>query len=281
VYNQLVEIPLGDIIILKTFNCRGTVQPQDCYSLASSMEMLGLQEPIILRAGDPDEVVPEGSWVLVSGFRRYTAAQINRWDTLSSIIRDMTKEEAVLINVIENIEREDLGLREEVAAVGRLIAIKKTHDEVCKHLKKSSRWTSMRLSLMQAPEEIQELAFSNEIPRSALYNLFNFPEGKRVKFMEEAIAYAKQGYSGRVGELLNTLKKKKVSKRAAKRKPTNMQVKQLYKMLEDNKIGPGIHYIILEWVLGNLNVKGVMEGMKEFYPKLKGKQRDLLGGVWK
>lgn len=70
--------------------------------LAESMKQVGILEPIIVRPSGNE------SYEIVIGERRYRAAQQARLDKIPAIIKDYSDEEAMEINLIENIQREDL-----------------------------------------------------------------------------------------------------------------------------------------------------------------------------
>jgi len=70
-------------------------------TLAADIKRNGLLQPVIVR--------PVGSgFDLVSGHRRFAAVKSIGWKSISAVVRSMTDEEAFLINLTENIQREDL-----------------------------------------------------------------------------------------------------------------------------------------------------------------------------
>ena len=70
--------------------------------LSDSIKQVGLLEPIIVRPSNSD------TYEVVVGERRYRAAQQAGLDMVPVIIKEYTDEEAMEINLIENIQREDL-----------------------------------------------------------------------------------------------------------------------------------------------------------------------------
>jgi ParB family chromosome partitioning protein len=69
--------------------------------LADSIKEVGLLEPIIVRPKDDE-------FEVVVGERRYRAAQQAKLEKVPVIVRDLTDEQVVRLNLIENIQREDL-----------------------------------------------------------------------------------------------------------------------------------------------------------------------------
>lgn len=72
-------------------------------TLAADMKKNGLVQPILVR---PRTDGP--GYDLVSGHRRHAAATTLGWTSIDAVIRPMNEEEAYLINLTENVQREDL-----------------------------------------------------------------------------------------------------------------------------------------------------------------------------
>ena len=112
--------------------------------LADSIARHGVLEPILVR--------PEGeAWILVCGERRVRAAHLAGLAEIPAVVRDLSLTEVRLVQLIENIQREDLP----PLAIARAIDdIMKTWDmtqEACaKALGKSQTYVSRHLALLQA-----------------------------------------------------------------------------------------------------------------------------------
>ena len=70
--------------------------------LVASIKENGVLVPVLLR---PDE---HGEYEMVSGHRRMHASMLAGFDTIPAIIREMTNDEAVIVMVDANIQREEL-----------------------------------------------------------------------------------------------------------------------------------------------------------------------------
>ena len=70
--------------------------------LVSSIKENGVLVPVLLR---PDE---HGGYEMVSGHRRMHASMLAGLDTIPAIVREMTNDEAVIVMVDANIQREEL-----------------------------------------------------------------------------------------------------------------------------------------------------------------------------
>jgi ParB/RepB/Spo0J family partition protein len=72
-------------------------------SLADSIATVGLLEDILVRIDTPN-----GGYEIVLGERRWRAAQLAGFETISSKVAELTVEEAKLLSIVENVQREDL-----------------------------------------------------------------------------------------------------------------------------------------------------------------------------
>ncbi|TMG81894.1 MAG: ParB/RepB/Spo0J family partition protein, partial [Betaproteobacteria bacterium] len=83
----------------------------------------GLLQPLVVRPIDR-------GYELVAGERRWRAAQLAGLDKVPVIVREVPDEAALVMALIENVQREDLSPIEEAAAVQRLInEFSMTHEQ--------------------------------------------------------------------------------------------------------------------------------------------------------
>lgn len=127
----VLRIPLANIQLSKT-NPRKVVDPKALADLASDIKHRGIQEPILVRPlhGSSDK------FELVFGERRYLASEKARQETVPSIVRELSDDEAFQIQVTENLQRENLHPLEEADAFARLyekaVQEKNGHDAALK-----------------------------------------------------------------------------------------------------------------------------------------------------
>jgi ParB family chromosome partitioning protein len=99
---------------------RGAYQPRREFdeealqTLASSIKAQGVLQPVVARQ------LAEDRYEILSGDRRWRAAQIAGLDRVPVIIKDVSDEAAIAIGLIENIQREDLNPIEEGMGLKRL-----------------------------------------------------------------------------------------------------------------------------------------------------------------
>ena len=161
---ELMEIDLKQIRPNR-LNPRLGMSVDRLNELADSIKQIGLLEPIIVR--------PVGSeFEVVVGERRYRASQQIGLQRVPAIVTELTDEEVIEYNLIENIQREDLNAVEKGFCCKRLLEEypekypKK--ETLAERVGVSPGSISNWLKLTEAPEEIQRLVTSPEkagVPR--------------------------------------------------------------------------------------------------------------------
>ena len=108
--------------------------------LADSMREHGQLQPIVVRP------MPTG-YELIAGHRRLEAARILGWTEIAAVVRDETAEQAYILMLVENLQREDLTPKEEASALEVLVrergwstrqvgdAIKRSHIYISRRLR--------------------------------------------------------------------------------------------------------------------------------------------------
>ena len=118
--------------------------------LAASLRVLGLVQPITVQA------LPSGSYQIISGERRWRAAQLAGLKTLPAYIRSTQEGELLELALIENIQREDLNSIEIALAYQQLIEQHGlTQAKLAERVGKKRVTISNYIRLLQLPAEIQ------------------------------------------------------------------------------------------------------------------------------
>jgi ParB family chromosome partitioning protein len=153
----------------------------DIAALAESMLDYGLQQPISVRT------VGE-RYALTSGLRRLTAAKTLRWTTITAFVRSVTADEAYLLDLIENLQREDLSAEEEANAFGELIRTRGwTVQQVADSVKRSVAYVSKRVRVFDDPQLRAAIA-ERGLPVSTAEELLAAPVDLRPTMIERALA---------------------------------------------------------------------------------------------
>ena len=118
--------------------------------LAASLKALGLVQPITVQA------LPSGSYQIISGERRWRAAQMAGLKTLPAYIRATQPSELLELALIENIQREDLNAIEVALAYQQLTEqYGLSQSKVAERIGKKRVTVTNYIRLLQLPAEIQ------------------------------------------------------------------------------------------------------------------------------
>ena len=117
--------------------------------LMASIKEKGILQPILVRVkGDQYEVV--------AGERRLKAARALNLEMIPAIVKDVTDQEAFVIALIENIQREELNPIEEAQAYHRLVEeFEYSQEDVARSVGKDRSTISNLLRLLKLPAEIR------------------------------------------------------------------------------------------------------------------------------
>lgn len=156
---KLQQIKLSDISISGT-NPRKHFDEKELKELCTSLETHGVLQPIVLRT-----VKGKHPYELVAGERRYRAAKLAKFSVIPAIVTSMTDEEALEIQVIENLQRKDLSPMEEAESYESLISgkFKYTPESIAAKIGKSIGYIKSRLRLMNLAEEVREALHNGKI----------------------------------------------------------------------------------------------------------------------
>lgn len=126
--------------------------------LASSVKAQGVIQPILARE------LPNGSYEIIAGERRWRAAQLAGLKKVPVLIRVVPDDAALAMALIENIQREDLNPLEEAAGIQRLIdEFQMTHQQAADAVGRSRSAASNLLRLLKLPVEVQGMLMDGKL----------------------------------------------------------------------------------------------------------------------
>lgn len=137
---------------------RGRYQPRQMFTnenlkeLADSIKQQGILQPIIVRK------LADKQYEIVAGERRWRAAQLAGLATVPARISTLEDKPALIVALIENIQREDLNALEEASALQRLMdEFHLTQEDVAKAVGKSRSAVANFLRLLNLNPEVKRL----------------------------------------------------------------------------------------------------------------------------
>lgn len=125
--------------------------------LKSSIKEKGVLQPILVRSKD-------GHYEVVAGERRLRAARAIGMEEVPVIVKEVSDQEALVLALVENIQREELNPIEEAQAFKRLIEeFQYTQDKVAEAVGKDRSTISNLLRLLKLPAEIQKSVYDGQL----------------------------------------------------------------------------------------------------------------------
>lgn len=149
--------------------------------LAASIKSNRVYEPILVR--------PKGKgYMIVFGERRFRASKLAGKETIPCMIRDMTDEETLEAQLVENMHRVDPHPMDEAVAFHRFVTMKKlTVEELCARIGKKEFYVRQRLRLNDLTLEWQTVFFRNIILVSDALKIAQLPRDTQEAFYENNI----------------------------------------------------------------------------------------------
>lgn len=125
--------------------------------LVASIKEKGVLAPILVRRqGD--------SFEIIAGERRFRAAVELKLPRVPVVIRDTTDQEALVLSIVENIQRQELNPMEEAHAFQRLTKdFSLTQEEVARAVSKDRSTVANVLRLLTLPAEVQKAIASGKL----------------------------------------------------------------------------------------------------------------------
>ena len=153
---DIQHVPLAKII-RNPAQPRTQFDPATIKELSDSIRERGVLQPVLLRP------VADG-YQLVAGERRFIATREAGFHTIPAIVRPLTDREALLIAIIENIQRENLNPIDEARAYYRLATeYGLKHDEIGSRVGKDRSTVSNIIRFNNLPQDIQRLMETGKI----------------------------------------------------------------------------------------------------------------------
>jgi ParB family transcriptional regulator, chromosome partitioning protein len=154
---ELLELPVG-LIKPNPDQPRTQFDGEALAALAASIETSGVVQPLLVRP------LPDGSYELVAGERRWRAAQQAGLEKVPAVVRDQAEAERLQAALIENMVREDLNPVEEARACAALLQeLGLTKEELSRRVGRSRPAVSNLIRLLELPDETLAALESGEL----------------------------------------------------------------------------------------------------------------------
>lgn len=154
--------------------------------LADSIRTQGIMQPILVR---PLKGRGAQKYEIVAGERRFRAARLAGLKEVPVLVRDVADENAAIMALIENIQREDLNPLEEAQGVKRLLdEFGMTHDQAAQAIGRSRSATSNMLRLLNLTDPVQTMLLAGDIDMGHARALLAVDAASQIILANEVIA---------------------------------------------------------------------------------------------
>ncbi len=144
---QVLDLPLG-AIRPNPGQPRKEFHPDELAELAQSIQQVGVLQPLSVRR------TPTG-WELVAGERRLRAARLAGLAAVPCLPVEADGDTSALLALVENLQRKDLDVWEEAAALRRLMdQCGLTQEEAARRVGKSQSAVANKLRLLKLPQDV-------------------------------------------------------------------------------------------------------------------------------
>jgi ParB family chromosome partitioning protein len=247
--SAVLDVLLTDIHADIDFNCRGVIAPIDVVDLARSIDNQGLIQPVVISPYDEDKQKETGfKYLLIAGYRRYKAHQVLERKDIKSIVREgLNETSARILNLAENLDREDLNILQEAKAISRLKELNVTEMDTAKELNKSRGWVQVRFMLLDLPNEIQQEAAAGFLTQTDIRSLYSLGTRDERLGAAKRIKEAKQRGQNKISKAVAVVKKK--SDKRVRKRP------EIFSMMEHASgiIGNGLYSRAFAWCAGEIS----------------------------
>lgn len=153
---QVLELPIH-AIVPNPSQPRRVFSPGDLEELSQSISQLGILQPLSVRR-------TAAGWELIAGERRLRAAELAGLTTVPCLPIEADEEASALLALVENLQRKDLDVWEEAAALRQLIdRFHLSQDEAARRVGKSQSAVANKLRLLKLPDDVIQTLQENRL----------------------------------------------------------------------------------------------------------------------
>ena len=153
---QVLELPIASIHP-NPHQPRREFSPDELAELALSISQVGVLQPLSVRR------TPQG-WELIAGERRLRAAELAGLPRVPCLPTEADDGASALLALVENLQRQDLTVWEEAAALRQLIDRHHlSQEEAARRVGKSQSAVANKLRLLKLPEDVIDTLRSNHL----------------------------------------------------------------------------------------------------------------------
>lgn len=155
-------------------NPRKSFNEVELNELANSIKQHGLIQPIVVR------LIKTGNYEVVAGARRFRALKLAGLKEIPAVIKELTDEQALEVQIIENLQRKDIHELEEAEGFQNLLNTGKYDVQaVADKFGKSHTFVYQRLKLNNLIERVKTLFYDNFLTHGHCFLLCRLTKEKQ------------------------------------------------------------------------------------------------------
>lgn len=244
--NRVYEIPLKEIYVDSDFNSRGVIDPTTIIELAANIRERGLDTPVLIQPW-AIQSRPEIKFRLVAGFRRTMAHKMNKAETIRALIREgLTDVDARILNLTENLHRQDLNPLQEANAIKHLVNYDISQPEISRRIGKSRGWVQERVYLLEMPEAIQQDV------AAGLVTLKHIRHAYKLHSTEEQIEYIKGVKEAKLRGNVREVKPEKYARKNFKKLRSKEELFDMQDLLIET-LGHSLATRVIAWATAEIS----------------------------
>lgn len=190
------------------FQPRVNFDEEQLKELTASIREKGVLAPILVRRH-------EDRFEIIAGERRFKAASLLKLPRVPVVVRDVTDQEALVLSIVENIQRQELNPMEEAHAFARLAKeFSLTQEEIANAVSKDRSSVANILRLLNLPAEVQKAISSGKL---------SFGHGKALLGLDNVAQQIKLTQL----VLSNSLSVRELENKIAQGKPVSLKKKRV------------------------------------------------------
>ena len=186
-----------EIIVPSPTNPRKTFDKVALEEMTASVRKHGILQPVLLRPWPGDRKLPKdqrGSYELVSGERRLRAARAAGLGVIPALVRLLSHEEVVEIQIVENLQRTDLHPLEEAEAYQRLLNSKYDVARIAERVGRSVAYVYDAVKLLSLTKALQKAFLAGEFSKGHAVILARLsPEDQARAYEQTGALFTGQG----------------------------------------------------------------------------------------
>ena len=187
---KLTELPLENIV-RSPYQSRRNFDQAKLTELADTIREHGVLQPVIVRT-------KQSGYELVTGERRWRAAQLAGIAAIPAIVRDVDDDQAATLILVENLQRSDLNPIEEAEGYQTLMSRGLSQQAVATAVGKSVSAISRITGLLKLDESIKAWLRDGQLEYAHGRTLLSVPRAEQFRLAQMAV---RRGWSSRQLEI--------------------------------------------------------------------------------